>query len=332
MKLRIATPIVALALLAACGPKQSETERKIAEMEQKIRLAEMERKLAEVKGTGGETAEAEEAAPEPQAAQPAARAGATGSAAPSQVATNTKNIAVNRTDIDKNATNIATNRQDIDANKKAIDTNKQGIATNKDAIATNSAKIEQNRQGVEEAKRMAAAPPTRTIPAGTPISIRTTAQIRSDRSSTGSIFAATLAEPIVINGYTVAERGAEVEGIVTNSDPGGRVKGVATITIGARSIMMADGRRLPIQTQTQTFEANQSRGKDAAKVGIASGVGAAIGAIAGGGRGAAIGAGAGAAGGTGVAMATRGDPARVPAESTIQLALSAPVRVQELKK
>lgn len=324
MKSRSMATVAAVVILAACGPKQTETERKIAEMEQQLKLAEMERKLAEARGQ----APAEAPAEPPSATAPAA--GGAGKA--SQVAANTKgveknaaNIATNRTDIDKNATNIATNRKDIDANKQAI-------ATNKDGITTNAANIEKNRQGVEEAKRMAAAPPTHTIPAGTAIRIQTTAQVRSDRNTTGSIFAATLAEPIVINGYTVAARGAEVEGIVANADPGGRVKGVATIAIGARSVMMADGRRLPIQTQTRTFEANQSRGKDAAKVGIASGVGAAIGAIAGGGRGAAIGAGAGAAGGTGVALATRGDPARVPAESTIELSLSAPVRVQELKK
>lgn len=326
MNLRTLAALAAIAALTACAPKKSETEKKLAELEQQLKLAEMERKLAEAKGQ----LPAETPAERPSAGAAAPGAGAAG--ATSQVATNTKNI-------EKNAEGIAANRKDIDANKQAIatnrkdiDANKEAIATNKDAIATNAANIEKNRQGVEEAKRMAAAPTTHTIPAGTPIRIRTTAQIRSDRSSTGSIFAATLAEPIVVDGYTVAERGAEVEGIVTESDPGGRIKGVASITIGARSIMMADGRRLPVQTQTRTFEANSSVGKDAAKIGIASGIGAAIGAIAGGGKGAAIGAGAGAAGGTGVAMATRGDPARVPAETAIELRLAAPVTVQELKK
>jgi hypothetical protein len=324
MRIRLLTIATVFAFLFGCAKKQTEAEKKIAELEQQLKIAEMEKKLAEAKGQSAATPEANATAP--------AAAGGGSAKTPSQVATNTanidknaSNIAANRTDIDKNAANIATNRKDIDANKQAI-------ATNKDAISTNAANIEKNRQGVEEAKKMAAAPPSHTIPAGTPIKIQTTSAIRSDRSATGSIFAATLAEPIVVNGYTVAERGAEVEGIVANSDPGGRVKGLATITIGARSVMMADGRRLPLKTQTKTYEAKKSGGKDAMKVGIASGVGAAIGAIAGGGKGAAIGAGAGAAGGTGMVMATHGDPAQVPAESTIELALAAPVKVQELKK
>lgn len=325
--MKLALTITAVALLASCAKQQTETEKKIAEMEQQLKLAEMEKKLAEARGQVPGT-------PSPDdPAAPAPAPGASGSGkAPSQVATNTKNI-------EKNAENIAANRKDIDrnaekiaANRKDIDANKQAIATNKDAIATNAANIEKNRQGVEEAKRMAAAPPTHTIPAGTPIKIQTTSKIRSDRSSTGALFEATLAEPIEVDGYVVAERGAQVEGVVVESDPGGRVKGVASITVAARSVMMADGRRLPIKTSSRTYEAKSSTGKDAAKIGIASGVGAAIGAIAGGGKGAAIGAGAGAAGGTGLVLGTRGNHAEVPSESAITLTLTAPVRVQELKK
>ncbi len=68
------------------------------------------------------------------------------------------------------------------------------------------------------------------------------------------------------------------------------------------------------------------------KVGIASGIGAAIGAIAGGGKGAAIGAGAGAAGGTGMVLGTRGEAAQIAPETVISLKLSSPVTVQELRR
>jgi hypothetical protein len=134
------------------------------------------------------------------------------------------------------------------------------------------------------------------------------------------------------DGYVVADRGATVEGVVTNADPGGRVKGVASIQIALRGIIMTDGRRLAIKTNTHGAEAKKSTGKDAMKVGIASGIGAAIGAIAGGGKGAAIGAGAGAAGGTGMVLATKGEAAEIPAETAITFKLAAPVTVQELKR
>src|SRR5512135_911389 len=66
---------------------------------------------------------------------------------------------------------------------------------------------------------------------GTPIKIRTEAELSTKSTKTGDSFAATLAEPIVIEGKVVAPRGSRVEGRVVNSDPGGRVKGVATISV-----------------------------------------------------------------------------------------------------
>mgnify|MGYP000498294775 CR=1 FL=1 len=174
-------------------------------------------------------------------------------------------------------------------------------------------------------------PKVHTLEAGTPISVRTVGAVSTKTSSVGEKFEATLAEPLIADGYVIAPKGARVEGVVTSSDPGGRVKGVATISVGLRSIVMADGRLLEIKTGSVSREAKESKGKDAMKVGIASGVGAAIGAIAGGGKGAAIGAGAGAAGGTGVVLATRGDPAVIPAESVLSFKLTAPVTVQESK-
>jgi hypothetical protein len=73
--------------------------------------------------------------------------------------------------------------------------------------------------------------------------------------------------------------------------------------------------------------ARATKGRDAMKIGIGSGVGAAIGAIAGGGMGAAIGAAAGGGAGTGVVLATRGAPAVIPSESVLHFALRSPITV-----
>ncbi len=183
------------------------------------------------------------------------------------------------------------------------------------------------------ARPAAPAPPaTRTLEAGTRIPIRTVGAISTKTDQAGSTFEATLAEPLEVGGYLVAARGAAVEGVVTNADPGGRVKGVATISVALRSIVLQGGERLPISTGSVSREAKKSTSKDALKVGIASGIGAAIGAIAGGGKGAAIGAGAGAAGGAGVVMATRGEAATIPAESLLTFTLSEPVQVNASRK
>lgn len=199
-------------------------------------------------------------------------------------------------------------------------------------IARTRRQIADTDARAEEARRLAAAPKSHTLAAGTPIVIRTTNQLSTKNMASGTTFEASLEQPLIVDGYEIAQRGASVEGVVSNADPGGRVKGVASMTIGVRRIVMADGRTLDVRTNSYSTQARQTKGKDAMKVGIASGIGAAIGAIAGGGKGAAIGAGAGAAGGTGVVLGTRGEAAQIAPETVISLKLSSPVTVQELRR
>jgi Tfp pilus assembly protein FimV len=53
-----------------------------------------------------------------------------------------------------------------------------------------------------------------SLAAGTPIAVRTTAKLTTKTSATGSLFEATLEEPLKVDGYLVASRGAAVEGVV----------------------------------------------------------------------------------------------------------------------
>jgi hypothetical protein len=174
-----------------------------------------------------------------------------------------------------------------------------------------------------------APPPPRvfTIPSNTAITISTAKTISTKLDKNGDRFTASLASPIVDGDWVIAKRGALVEGVVVNSDPGGRVKGVASMTVKLSRLQLADGRMVDLSTNSYTKEAKSTKKKDAAKVGIGAGIGAAIGAIAGGGKGAAIGAGAGGGAGTGVVLATRGDPAEIPSESQLTFRLQGPITV-----
>ncbi|MBL0161941.1 MAG: hypothetical protein IPP47_33530 [Bryobacterales bacterium] len=304
------TSVLALSLMiSGCSKKESEAEKQLAETQKQ--LEEAKKKLEEAAAKAEPAVESAGAA----AGAVAAKAGAVANSAVSRA----------KSDVAATKTGLANNAAAIDQNKAAINQNRAGIEKN-------SSGIEQNRQGVEEAKRMAAPAPIHTIPAGTPLSVRTTGKLSTKTAANGSLFEATLDQPLEIDGYLVAARGATVEGVVVSSDPGGRVKGVASITVALRRIIMADGRSLAIKTGQFAAEAKKSGGKDALKVGVASGIGAAIGAIAGGGKGAAIGAGAGAAGGTGMVLGTRGAAAELPAETVLSFKLAAPVNVQELKR
>jgi DNA polymerase III alpha subunit (gram-positive type) len=173
-------------------------------------------------------------------------------------------------------------------------------------------------------------PPKRhTIPEGTEISVRTVNALSSKTNQVGNRFEASLARALVVDGYTVAPRGATVTGEVVDSDQGGRVKGKATLAVALTSLTTVDGRQVAIRTSNVAREATSAMKKDALKVGIASGIGAAIGAIAGGGKGAGIGAGIGAAGGTGTVLATRGNPAVIPSETVLTFQLASSFTVTE---
>jgi hypothetical protein len=164
--------------------------------------------------------------------------------------------------------------------------------------------------------------------AGHVLTIRTTRELSTKTANTGDAFSAILEEPIGVEGWVVAGPGARVEGRVVEVDKGGRVKGKANISIELTALTLADGRKVEIVTSPVSSEAGANKGKDAKKIGIGAGAGAAVGAIAGGGTGAAIGAIVG--GGAGAAM--RGDAAVIPAETLIGFELRSPVTIQEVKK
>ena len=163
-----------------------------------------------------------------------------------------------------------------------------------------------------------------TLPAGTVIPVRTTAELSTSKVKNGSVFDALLEKDIVTDGTILAKAGALVTCIVVESDPGGRVKGVASLSVTARSIAGVGGNSLAVKTESWSVDANNTKKKDTVRTGIATGAGAIIGGIAGGGKGAAIGAGAGAAAGVGATLATRGAAAVIPTETLIEFTLSEP--------
>jgi len=174
-------------------------------------------------------------------------------------------------------------------------------------------------------------PRTATLDAGTQIKVRTSSVLSTKTAKSGDKFEAVLDAPLAVGDWTIARPGATVTGRVVDSDPGGRVKGVAHITVSLDSIATADGQTIDVTTDSITGQAKATKKKDAAKVGIGAGAGAIIGAIAGGGKGAAIGAAAGGAAGTGLVLATRGDAAVIPAETLLTFTLKSPVSVTEKK-
>jgi hypothetical protein len=168
-----------------------------------------------------------------------------------------------------------------------------------------------------------------TLEAGTLLPVRIGETISSARNQPGDSFLATLIQPLVIDGFIIAERGARVEGKVVDAAQPGRVKGASHLEIAIVRLATSDGQNIRIRTEPYTKEASSSSGTDAAKVGVGAAIGAVIGAIAGGGKGAAIGAGVGGAAGVGDVLLTHGKTAEIPVETRISFRVQDSVTITE---
>jgi len=171
---------------------------------------------------------------------------------------------------------------------------------------------------------------TVTIPEGTAITVYPTDPISTATNKAGDTFTATLADPIVINGETIAARGTTVRGRVIDAEDSGRVKGKANIQLALTSVV-AGGKAYPIATRPFLQEAEGSKGRDAGLIGGAAGVGAAIGALAGGKSGAAKGAAIGGAAGTGAVLATKGKEVEFGPETKMTFALEKAAELPRLR-
>jgi hypothetical protein len=165
-----------------------------------------------------------------------------------------------------------------------------------------------------------------TFPAGTPVVIRTTTAIDTDRNRVGDVFDAILSDPMVLSNQTIFPRGTAVKGRIAYAKESGKITGQSQLVLELTDIIYND-RTYSLRTSDYT-ETGSSRGnRTAATVGGTAALGAIIGAIAGGGTGAAVGAASGAAVGTGVQVMTRGEVLKIPAETVLEFKLQSPMKI-----
>jgi hypothetical protein len=172
-------------------------------------------------------------------------------------------------------------------------------------------------------------PHTVTLAAGTLLPVRIGESLSSGRNQPGDTFLATLTQPLVIDGWIIAERGARVEGRVVDATQPGRGGGSSHLGISIVRLATADGQYLRVRTEPFVKDAASSAGTDAAKIAGGAAIGAVIGAIAGGGKGAAIGAGVGGAAGAGDVLLTRGKAAEIPVETRVSFKVQDSVTITE---
>ena len=172
-----------------------------------------------------------------------------------------------------------------------------------------------------------ALPPELVLPAGTLVVVRLTNTLSSDHNKAGDSFAAILDQPLVAQGWVVAQRGQTVVGQVADAQKAGRIQGVSQLAVELTQLVVVDGAQMPLRTELVQSSTGTSRGRDAAAIGATTGIGAVIGAVAGGGEGAAIGAGVGAAAGVAGVLSTRGRATELYPESVLTFRLQDPVTI-----
>ena len=166
-----------------------------------------------------------------------------------------------------------------------------------------------------------------TIPSGTTLPLALTSSMASDTSAVEDPVTAELTRAVSIDGRDVLPAGAQLEGIVTEVDDSGRVKGRAMIAFRFTSLRTAD-MRYDVQSEPLSHLADDTKGEDAAKIGIGAGAGAIVGGILGGKDGAAKGGAVGGAAGTGVVLATKGREVRLGPGADATTRLTAPLTVR----
>ena len=151
--------------------------------------------------------------------------------------------------------------------------------------------------------------------------------LTSERARVEDPVVARVTRDVKVGNRVAIPAGARADGEVTAVERGGRLKDRARLGVRFTSIVLADGTRVPIQTETIYREGSSPTNESAAKIGGGAIGGAILGGILGGGKGAAIGSIVGAGAGTGVVVAGGRNAATLPSGTPVTVRVNEPVTV-----
>ncbi|MEO8070202.1 MAG: hypothetical protein ABI652_02285 [Acidobacteriota bacterium] len=159
------------------------------------------------------------------------------------------------------------------------------------------------------------------------IGIRLDTAVSTETARVEDRVSARVTRDVAVAGRTAIPSGTRLEGAVSTVQRGGKFKERARLGIRFTTVLLPDGTRMPIQTETIFRDGDAPGNEASAKIGASAVVGAILGAVVGGKKGAAIGGTAGAAGGTAAVMASDANAAVIPAGTPLTVRLTSPLTV-----
>ena len=165
------------------------------------------------------------------------------------------------------------------------------------------------------------------VPSDSVIGLQLDTSLTSERARVEDQVVAHVTRDLRVGDRVAIPAGARALGEVTLVERGGRLRERARLGVRFTSVVLADGTRIPLDTEAIYREGDAPGGESAAKIGGGAIGGAIIGGILGGARGAAIGGSIGAGAGTAAVMAGGRNAATLPTGAPVTVRLESPATV-----
>ncbi len=166
------------------------------------------------------------------------------------------------------------------------------------------------------------------VAADSVVGLQVETALTSERARVEDEVVARVTRDVRVGDRVAIPAGAKAVGEVTLVERGGRLRDRARLGIRFTSIVLADGTRVPIETDTVFREGDSPGGESAAKIGGGAIGGAIIGGILGGAKGAILGGTAGAGAGSAAVLAGGRNPATLPAGTPVTVRILKPATVE----
>lgn len=166
------------------------------------------------------------------------------------------------------------------------------------------------------------------LPASSILGLQVETPLSSERTRLEDRVDARVTRDVTEGGRVAIPAGSRVIGSVTMVERGGKMKERARLGVRFHTLVLADGREVPLRTEPIIREGDSPSNESARKIGGAAIGGAILGAILGGGKGAMMGSAAGAAGGSAAVMTGDRNAATLPAGTVVSVRLAAPATIE----